>query len=276
MSTAEIPETLPSAAQAIVQDFEERGGAVVAFSGGVDSAVVAALAHRALGDAALAVTADSETLPLGEREAAERVAAEIGIRHRVIEISELEEPSFAENPEDRCYYCRRGLIRNLKEIAEQKGVSTVADGTNADDLGGHRPGFEAVKEEGVFSPLVEHDVSKKEVRNIARVLGLSVAEKPSLACLSSRIPYGEEITEEKLEKIAKAEEFLNTHYGFQQLRVRMHGDDLARIEVTPPERDIVAQGMDEIAMKMKHIGFLYVTLDLQGYREGAMDEAIEK
>ncbi|MBS1263159.1 MAG: NH(3)-dependent NAD(+) synthetase [Methanonatronarchaeales archaeon] len=266
--------TLPEAARRIVEAFRDRGGAVVALSGGVDSSVVAALSNMALGPRALAVTADSETLPPGETEEAERVASEIGVRHRVVEFSELEEPGFADNPEDRCYHCRRGLIRNLRRIAEEEGIGTVADGTNADDLGGHRPGFEAVKEEGVFSPLVEYGVTKDEVRRIARALGLSVAEKPSLACLSSRIPYGEEITEEKLEKIARAEEFLNREYGFEQLRVRMHGDDLARIEVSPAERGVVAENVDEIAVKLKHAGFLYVTMDLQGYREGAMDEVL--
>lgn len=262
-----------SKAKSVIRDFAEFEGAVVAFSGGVDSSVVAALAEEALGDKVLAVTSDSETLLSSELEEARRVADEIGVRHRVIQFSELEEPNFAENPEDRCYYCKKGLFRRLNEVAREEGLEAVADGTNASELRGHRPGFDAVKEAAVFSPLVENDVTKEEVRAIAEEMGLSVADKPSMACLSSRIPYGEVITGRKLEKISRAEEYLRS-LGIEQLRVRCHGGDMARIEVRPGEMDELWASKQEVSEELKGYGFDYVTLDLDGYREGSMDEGL--
>ena len=252
-------------------DLAARDGVVVAFSGGVDSSVVAALAHDALGDDAVACTARSETLPAEELDDARRVAEEIGIRHETVTFSELDDPDFVANDGERCYHCRTMRLGKMYDVARDLGVSTVCDGTNASDPGeGHRPGLRAVEELEVFSPLLVHDLTKSEVREAAERYDLSVADKPSMACLSSRIPTGLEVTEEKLTRVEKAERLLRT-WGFSQFRVRDH-DGLARIEVAPEELDAALDREFARAARdhLTDAGFDHVTLDLHGYRTGSV------
>ncbi|MFD1633426.1 ATP-dependent sacrificial sulfur transferase LarE [Haloplanus ruber] len=263
--------TLDAKLDAARADLAARDGVVVAFSGGVDSAVVATLAHEALGDAALACTARSETLPASELDDAVRVAEEIGIPHETVTFSELDDPDFVANGEDRCYHCRTMRLGKMYDVARERGIGTVCDGTNASDPGeGHRPGLRAVEELDVFSPLLAHDLTKAEVREAAERYDLSVADKPSMACLSSRIPTGLEVTEERLTRVEKAERVLRT-WGFSQFRVRDH-DGLARIEVAPAELDAA---LDEEFVRaarehLSDVGFDHVTLDLHGYRTGSV------
>ena len=249
----------------------DRDGVLVAFSGGVDSSVVAALAHDALGDDAVACTAKSETLPAEELDDARRVADEIGIRHDVVNFSELDSDAFVRNDEERCYHCRSMRLSAMFDHAEKLGIDVVCDGTNASDVGeGHRPGLQAVEELDAYSPLLDHGITKEEVREIAREYDISVAEKPSMACLSSRIPTGLEVTEERLSRIEKAERLLRT-WGFDQFRVRDH-DGLARIEVAEEEFD-VALDPDFVRAARDHsadLGFDHVTLDLHGYQTGSV------
>ena len=265
----------PSAkAAALREDRAAEAGVLVAFSGGVDSAVVAALAHAALGDRAVACTAKSETLPAAELEDARQVADEIGIRHEVVEFSELDNPDFVDNDGDRCYHCRTMRLGTMYDTAHELGIGTVCDGTNASDPGeGHRPGLQAVEELSVRSPLLEHDISKDEVRAIAADRGLSVADKPSMACLSSRIPTGLEVTEAKLTRVEKAERLLR-EWGFEQFRVRDH-DGLARIEVAPDELDDALDSafVEAARRHLSDLGFEHVTLDLHGYRTGSVSPA---
>ncbi|WP_178915612.1 ATP-dependent sacrificial sulfur transferase LarE [Natronomonas gomsonensis] len=261
---------------AAVEDLQGRDGVLVAFSGGVDSAVVAALAEEALGDDAVACTAKSETLPEAELEDATRVAEEIGVRHEIVSFSELDSEAFVENDGERCYHCRSMRLGRMFDTARELGIDIVCDGTNASDPGeGHRPGLRAVEELNAYSPLLEHDITKEEVREIARHYDLSVADKPSMACLSSRIPTGLEVTEEKLSRVEKAETLLRT-WGFEQFRVRDH-DGLARIEVGESELER-ALDSDFAAAAREHLtdaGFDHVTLDLAGYRTGSVSPAGE-
>ncbi|SFS33900.1 ATP-dependent sacrificial sulfur transferase LarE [Halostagnicola kamekurae] len=261
-------ETKLEAARA---DLASRDGALVAFSGGVDSSVVAAIAHDALGEDAVACTAKSETLPEAELEDARRVATEIGIRHEIVSFSELESDDFVENDGDRCYHCRTMRLGEMLETARRLDVGTVCDGTNADDPGaGHRPGLQAVEELDVASPLLAHDITKDEVREIAERYDLSVADKPSMACLSSRIPTGISVTEERLTRVEQAEAVLRD-WGFDQFRVRDH-DGLARIEVAPDELEVALDPAFVEAARdaLSDIGFEHVTLDLHGYRTGSV------
>jgi uncharacterized protein len=261
-----INDKMRSIENAVVQ----RGSVLIAFSGGVDSSVLAVLAHRALGDRAIAVTADSQTLSPGELEGAKTVAKEIGIAHKIISYDELDEPGFANNPVDRCYYCKKGLIRELKKFAAEHDVRSIIEGTNFSDLKSHRPGHRAVIEEEVYNPYVEFEVTKEEIRQMARKLGLSVADKPSMACLSSRFPYGQTITSDALVRVGEAENYLRAH-GFGVVRVRDHAG-IARIEVMPVEMAHFMEIREEVVAKFKGLGFSYITIDLVGFRSGSMDE----
>ncbi len=256
----------------IEEAIKQKGSALVAFSGGVDSSVLAALAYRVLGDRALAVTADAPTLAPGELDGATKVAKEIGISHMVIFYDELDEPGFARNPVDRCYYCKKGLIKELNKIAEQRGINTIIEGTNFSDMKAHRPGHKAVTEEGIYNPYIEFGVTKEEIRMMARKLGLSVADKPSMACLSSRFPYGQTITREALKRVGEAEKYLRK-MGFEVVRVRDHGG-IARIEILPDEMQRLMEIRDVVAAELKKLGFTYMTLDLMGFRSGSMDEVL--
>lgn len=268
------PMSVNDKMKSIIGALKERGSALVAFSGGVDSSVLAALAYRALGSSAIAVTADSPTLAPGELECAKEVAKEIGVEHIIITYDELGEPEFARNPVDRCYYCKKGLIRELKKIAKERGINTIIEGTNLSDLKGHRPGRRAVTEGGIYNPFIEFGVAKEEVREMARKLGLSVADKPSMACLSSRFPYGQAITHEALQRVGEAEVYLRS-LGFNVVRVRDHAG-IARIEIMPDEMARFLGMREAVASRLKRLGFSYVTLDLMGFRSGSMDEMLLK
>jgi uncharacterized protein len=255
----------------ILSEMTEMGRIVVGLSGGVDSSTVAALAHRVLGEEALAATAVSETLPEREFWEAREVADEIGIRHRLLEFSELADEQFRSNTASRCYFCQSMRFGQLHEIAQHLGFDVVASGTNYSDRGDHRPGLEAMREQGVYQPLLEHEIEKDDVRRIARWLGLSVWDKPAKACLSSRIPHGLEVTQERLRRIEAAEEVLYEE-GFRQFRVRDH-DGLARIEVAPAEMSRVLETdlLTAIADGVREAGFREVTVDLGGYRSGSLN-----
>jgi uncharacterized protein len=258
----------------LVEDMRRRGRVLVAFSGGVDSGLVARLVYDALGPDSLAVLADAESLSRHELQEAVAEAEEIGIPLRVLPMSELANQAYVANPSNRCYFCRKELGRNLRPLAAKLGFDVIADGVNVSDLGDVRPGIQAMNEEGFWHPLVEHGLGKSEVRALARHLGLSFHDKPSNACLSSRIAYGEVITLEKLQRVDVAEQALRA-LGFPVVRVRAH-EGVARIEV-PPE-DIPRLTSPELSEKVlsavRDAGFVYVTVDLRGYRSGSMREGL--
>jgi len=241
-------------------------GAVVALSAGVDSSLVALLAHKALGDHAVAVTGVSESLPPHELEIAKETAKEIGIKHMIFQTYELQNPEYASNRADRCYYCKDTLYRELRTLANGLGFEEILDGTQVDDLGDDRPGFRAAQEAGVKSPLLMASFSKAEVRETARVLGLSVWDKPAMPCLSSRINHGEEVTTDRLGMIGQAELYIKELTGVRNLRVR-YSNSAARIEVAPEERKLFFDEtvIDQVDRTLKGLGFMTVTLDLKGY-----------
>ncbi len=268
-STAAQPQSAGEKAQRVRAQLAAAGRVLVAYSGGVDSTVLAALAHEALGDRMLAVTADSETLYPGEADEAREIARDRGWRHLLLRRSELADPAFAQNPGDRCFYCKDGLYTTLAEVAAARGLDAVADGTNASDLRGHRPGFVAVGRNGVISPLVDAGMTKEDVRAVARRLGLPNAEKPALACLSSRFPTGQLITVEGLDRVARAEALVRRALGIEQVRVRDLAG-VARIEVHPNR--VVAAGVRraELTRALLLLGFSDVLIDPDGYRSGAL------
>jgi uncharacterized protein len=252
----------------------EYGNMAVAFSGGVDSTFLLQVAHGVLGERLLAVTARSSTYPEREYNEAVSFVRQRGIRHVTLFSEELDIEGFAQNPQDRCYFCKKELYAKIFALAKKHGVSCVADGTNFDDLGDYRPGMKALAEFGVVSPLLAAGLTKAEIRELSKQLGLPTWDKQSFACLASRFPYGQEITKEKLTIIEQAEQYLLDR-GLRQVRVRCHGD-LARIEVDPGERQAFfsATVMNEVNQSLKNAGFAYVTLDLQGYRTGSLNEQI--
>ena len=250
------------------------GSVAVGFSGGVDSALLLYVAHEVLGDRALAVTAVANSVPERELSEAKAFCERYGIRHIVSIVDPMTEDGYRNNTENRCYYCKRMIFTEIKRIADENGMSCVAEGSNTDDTGDYRPGLRAVAELGVKCPLREAGLSKADIREISKELGLPTWDKPAYACLATRIAYGEEITDEKLAMIDKAEQFLIEN-GFTAERVRMHGN-IARIEV--PEADIERLAGEKIRAKvyerLKETGFTYVTLDMRGYRMGSMNETL--
>ena len=250
------------------------GGAVVAFSSGVDSTFLLRVAHEELGDRVVAATARSHSFPNRELDEATAFCRAEGVRHVVIDSEELDIPGFAENPPDRCYHCKKELFSKLLAFARDNGLAAVLEGSNIDDDGDYRPGRRAIRELGILSPLHEAGLTKAEIRVLSREMGLPTFDKPSFACLASRFPYGERITVRGLERVEKAEQWLlDAGWGLTQLRVRSHGD-LARIEVPPADIPRLAARASEIAAAFKDLGFAYVTLDLLGYRTGSMNEIL--
>lgn len=247
----------------------------VAFSGGVDSAVVAQAAQLALGDRALAVTATSASLSDGELEAARALATRIGIRHQVIATQEFHNPAYVQNAPDRCYHCKTELYTRLEQLAPQLGIAVLLNGANADDVGDYRPGMVAAREHEVYSPLVECELKKAEVRQLAAHWELPVWDKPASPCLSSRVAYGEEVTPERLAMIDRAEQQLRA-LGLAELRVRYHKGDLARIEVPVAALARLCADACRAALVagLREIGFRYVTLDLEGFRSGSLNDVV--
>lgn len=244
----------------------------VAFSGGVDSTFLAHVAQEVLGDKVLLITATSSTYPTFELEEATRLAQEMHARHHVISSEELEIPGFSDNPPNRCYYCKKELFTKIKALALQQGISVVCEGSTLDDLSDYRPGRRAIEEEGIRSPLMEVQLTKKEIRELSKARNLSTASKPSFACLASRFPYGEKITSDALTIIDKAEIALRL-MGYTQFRVRYHGT-CARVELCATEIDRGWAQREDIFKACKEAGFVYCALDTKGYRTGAMNEML--
>ena len=255
--------------------FAEMEQALIAYSGGIDSTLVAKLAYDVLGDRALAVTAASPSLMPEDLEDAQVQAAEIGIAHAIVETHEMDNPNYAANPVNRCYFCKSELHDTLKPLALERGYPYVVDGVNADDLFDYRPGIQAAKERGVRSPLAEVGLSKLEVRQLAKELGLPWWNKPAQPCLSSRFPYGEEITIAKLQRVGRAERYLR-NLGLEQLRVRSEGDT-ARIELLPADIQsfVLNTDLPTLVATLQSYGFIYVTLDLEGYRSGKLNQVLQ-
>jgi uncharacterized protein len=261
--------------QKLLETLRGYGRVAVAFSGGIDSTVVAQAAYEALGDAAIAVTAVSESLASGELEEADRLARKIGIRHRVVRTEEFADPNYLRNQPDRCYFCKSELYGRLTEILHELGADVIVSGANIDDMGDYRPGIRAAGEHGVRHPLQECDLSKADVRALAQSWGLPTWDKPATPCLSSRIAYGEEVTPERVRMIDQAEQWLRRR-GLRELRVRYHKGDLARIEVPASALpDLVeSQTRSELITTFRAIGFKFVTLDLEGFRSGSLNSVI--
>ncbi|MGN0354112.1 MAG: ATP-dependent sacrificial sulfur transferase LarE [Muricoprocola sp.] len=259
---------------ALKKYLQELGTAAVAFSGGVDSTFLLKTAHEVLGDCCIAVTAYSEYFPEWESEEAREFCQKEGIRQILLKTREMEDEEFCKNPKNRCYICKKALFGELKEVALKEGMDHVIEGSNMDDLGDYRPGLQAIRELGIKSPLRECELTKAEIRKLSQEMGLPTWKKPSYACLASRFAYGERITREKLTMVEKSEKLL-MNLGFEQMRVRIHGQ-MARIEV--PENEISRLVQPDIRKRiteeLKGYGFSYVTMDLQGFRSGSMNEVI--
>lgn len=267
-------DALAARQDALAERLRAAGRVIVAFSGGVDSSYLALVAHRALGDGALAVTALSPSVPRRHRDLAAEVVREFGIAHRFVETHEMDDPDYRENRPDRCYHCKSELFRVLAALRDTLGFDAVAYGVNTDDRGDFRPGHRAAEERGVLSPFLDVALSKAEIRALSRRAGLPTADLPASACLSSRLPYGTAVTDERLRQVEEGEERLHA-LGFRQVRLRHH-ELLARVEIDPSE---LARALDPamaraIADALKPLGFRFVTLDLEGYRTGSLNEAL--
>lgn len=271
-----VSENLKNKYEALKTYLMELGSIAVGYSSGVDSTFLIKVAHEVLGDKAMAITVASSLFPKREMNEAIKFCQDNGIKHRIIEVDELGIPGFSENPTNRCYICKKDLFTRITEVANSEGISYVAEGSNMDDNGDYRPGLQAVAELGIKSPLRYVELYKDEIRTLSKAMDLPTWEKPSFACLASRFVYGEEITKDKLCMVEQAEDLLLEH-GFKQFRVRIHGL-VARIEVLPEDlpRFLDASFRSEVVDSLKAYGFTYVSLDLQGYRTGSMNETILK
>ena len=262
--------------QKLKDNLRKLGSVAIAYSGGVDSTFLLKVASDVLGDKVIAITARSTTYPEREFKEAVKYIKGIGAKHIVIISEELEIEGFASNPVNRCYYCKKELFSKIRKVADDNNINAVLDGSNLDDTSDYRPGMQAAKELEVISPLKDAGFTKNDIRTMSKRLGVPTWNKPAFACLSSRFPYGNKITVEKLSMVERAEQFL-LDIGFRQIRVRHHGD-IARIEVNVEERNkfFDVKIMDKVANKLKIIGFKYVTLDLLGYRTGSMNEVLSE